>query len=339
MLQALADRTQLNGQPRPGQPNQLLWLRLAEADLQTLFPFWSVKEIQRIEDSLQQQGLLLAEADSQMPGYTWYALEEPKRLSATPTTNQGKAAPIPINWQPGADWIRLCLQQGIPEAFVHSLVSEFVNYWREVGEARPAWGNIFYSHALRQWRMEQTRQGEIEQSDSMSKDWHPSTDAMEILINAGINRNFIEDAIPEFILYWRERGTANVAWNTKFIGHIRRQWAKFSAAFGYDDTPQLIPDNWEPSSDCFEILQLAEIDEKYARSKIPEFRMYWHDCKQARASWNTVFLQFVKRDWAEFLKRGGNLDDYHANNQSSAGARQQRVKEKLEQFADRSWAA
>ncbi len=71
MLQALADRTQLNGQPRPGQPNQLLWLRLAEADLQTLFPFWSVKEIQRIEDSLQQQGLLLAEADSQMPGYTW----------------------------------------------------------------------------------------------------------------------------------------------------------------------------------------------------------------------------------------------------------------------------
>ena len=133
----------------------------------------------------------------------------------------------------------------------------------------------------------------------------PSQDAVEILVNAGINPEFIEDAVPEFVLYWRERGVVHGAWNTKFIEHIRRQWAKYSASFGRDDTPRPIPEDWQPSSDCYEILQLAEIDEDYARSKIPEFVMYWRDSQQVKASWNTVFLQFIKLDWARQLKTTG----------------------------------
>ena len=77
-----------------------------------------------------------------------------------------------------------------------------------------------------------------ELASTMSPQWLPSADALEILGNVGISHSFIEDAIPEFVLYWRERGVVHGAWNTKFIEHIRRQWAKYMASFGLDDTPR-----------------------------------------------------------------------------------------------------
>lgn len=245
---------------------------------------------------------------------------------------------MPPNWQPEPDWIQYCLQQGVPEPFIHAHVPEFVSYWRERGQARASWGMAFYKHVLREWRNEQTRQGAWEQSSTMSANWRPSEDAVGILVNSGINASFIEDAVPEFVLYWRERGLVHGAWNTKFIEHIRRQWAKFSASFGYDDTPRAIPANWQPSADCYEILQLAEIDEDYARSRIPEFVLYWRDSQQVKSSWNTVFLQFVKQDWARQLKQLGAADISHAENQTLTGSNQQRIKEKFQRIADRSWA-
>ncbi|GIT22994.1 MAG: hypothetical protein CM1200mP40_26760 [Gammaproteobacteria bacterium] len=172
----------------------------------------------------------------------------------------------------------------------------------------------------------------------MSADWAPSPDAMDILENAGINSSFIQDAVPEFVLYWRERGAVHGAWNTKFIEHIRRQWAKFTTSFGRDDTPKQIADDWQPSLDCYEILQLAEIDEKWARSRVPEFVLYWKDSQQVKSSWNTVFLQFIKQDWARQLKKLESAGIANAENQSITGSGQQRLKEKFQQFADRSWA-
>jgi hypothetical protein len=171
----------------------------------------------------------------------------------------------------------------------------------------------------------------------MSESWRPSQDAIEILENSGVSGGFLEDAIPEFVLYWRERGMVHGAWNTKFIEHIRRQWAKFSASFGLDDTPKLIPGDWQPSADCFEVLALAEIDDDYARSRVPEFVLYWRDSQQVKSSWNTVFLQFIKQDWARRLQNQSTEESY-GENKSFAGSSQQRIKEKFQKIADRSWA-
>ena len=213
-----------------------------------------------------------------------------------------------------------------------------MNYWRDRRQARFSWGNAFYKHVLKEWRHEQTRKGARELASTMSPQWLPSADALEILGNVGISHSFIEDAIPEFVLYWRERGVVHGAWNTKFIEHIRRQWAKYTASFGLDDTPRRIADGWQPSADCFEILQLAEIDEAYARSKVPEFVLYWKDSEQVKASWNTVFLQFIKQDWARRLKQGGHDEKLYGEDQTIAGTQQQKIREKFERIADRSWA-
>ena len=140
------------------------------------------------------------------------------------------------------------------------------------------------------------------------------------------------------MLYWRERGAVHGAWNSKFIEHIRRQWAKFSASFGRDDTPNLIPDQWKPSTECYEILQLAEIDESYAYSRVPEFVMYWKDSKQVNPSWNTVFLRFIKQDWARKLKEIENADLVNAEDKTLVGSSRQRIKERFQRIADRSWA-
>lgn len=245
---------------------------------------------------------------------------------------------IPVDWQPDANWIRLAKQHAIPDEFILSLVPEFVSYWRDRGQARFSWGNAFYKHVLKEWRHEQTRKGAHELASNMSPQWQPSQDALEILENAGISGSFIEDAIAEFVLYWRERGVVHGAWNTKFIEHIRRQWAKYTASFGRDDTPRPILDGWQPSADCFEILQLAEIDEEYARSRVPEFVMYWKDSGQAKASWNTVFLQFIKQDWARRLKQVGNDETIYGEDKTLTGSNQQKIREKFERIADRSWA-
>lgn len=348
------------------------WVEVADRDLETAMPFWKLADIRRVETSLYNLGMILRRpVDGRRDCYQ-YALNEkvaepesgvtatrPEEIRPVPRESldarrtgpepaaidqasvfrqAGGASLITPDWQPGEEWLVQCRQHNIPDQFSLSLVPEFIGYWRDRGQAQFSWGNKFYKHVLRSWREEQSRQGSHETATAMHRDWQPSADAVEILEIAGIPEQFIEDAIPEFVMYWRERGVRISAWNTKFIEHIRRQWDKYNASFGHDDTPRPIPSDWQPSPACFEILQLAEIDLDYARSRIPEFVLYWRDSQQARASWNTVFLQFIKQDWARRLQAPLEVESAHGNHQSPAGESRHSVEEKLRQLTDRSWA-
>lgn len=353
MLQALASLIEHSAGSAQDE-NALVWVTISIPQLQTLFPFWDADGINRIQDRLVSLGMICVDKTSAKEAYNLAINDQahnnqkqvsPRPSSQTNSKEQGleklsknNAALIPEDWQPDQNWVRLCKQQSIPEQFIQQLVPEFVSYWRDRGQSRFSWGNAFYKHVLKEWRNEQTRRGAHELASSMSGEWFPSQDALEILVNSGISSSFIEDAVPEFVLYWRERGVEHGAWNTKFIEHIRRQWAKFSASFGRDDTPKPISDDWKPSIDCYEILQLAEIDEEWAKTRVPEFVMYWKDSQQVKSSWNTVFLQFIKQDWARQLKQIESAEVANAKNQTIVGSSQQRVKEKFQQIADRSWA-
>ena len=254
-------------------------------------------------------------------------------------TRDGSAAYISSDWQPDQEWLSLCRQHGVPDAFALSLVPGFVMYWRDRAQSRFSWGNAFYKHVLREWRMEQTRRGSAELDAPMSADWRPNADAVSILHNSGISEAFIDDAVPEFVLYWRERGGQNGAWNTRFIEHIRRQWARYQVSVVNDGVPRPIAEDWQPSPDVFEVLRLAEIDEAFARGKVAEFVLYWRDTGQAQSSWNTRFLQFVKYSWArrpEAIKTG--LTDRYAKDQFAAERGGQGLEAAFKRFTDRSWA-
>jgi hypothetical protein len=344
MLQALSEISASNLEKETLGGDNPNAFTVTKDQIKTCFPFWKENEINRIKDSLVAMGVITiqkGQVESKLtieingPSAPKNAVSSVRKHSSK---NSRAASIISSDWQPEENWIRLCRQHSIPEEFVRSLVPEFVNYWRDRGQSRFSWGNAFYKHVIREWREEQTRIGAKELSTTMSAEWEPSLDATEILENSGIVHSFIDDAIPEFVLYWRERGVSHGAWNTKFVEHVRRQWAKYSASFNLDDTPRVIADNWEPSADCYEILELAEIDEQFARSQIPEFVMYWKDSQQVKSSWNTVFLQYIKRSWARQLKQSQSTENHYAENQFINRTSEQKVKERFQQFADRSWA-
>lgn len=343
------------------EKDRFAWLELNQMDLLKALPFWALIDIKRVQKSLQDLGLILIDAETGNRETLYFAINQARPAAPVPATRKitparSPAAPasavapagvtaeaqgatfMPASWQPGEDWIRQCRQQNIPEDFVRQLVPGFVMYWRERGQARFSWGNAFYKFVLREWRQEQTRRGMSELETEMSPQWWPSSDAFVILENSGINPQFIEDAVPEFVLYWRERGAANGAWNTRFIEHIRRQWSKYSSSIEHDTLPRRIGDDWQPSAECYDILHLAEIDEEFARSKVREFVLYWRDTNQVHASWNTRFLQFIKYQWARRLGESSNMSVIDAQDQSIAGKNQQVLGAAFQRFTDRSWA-
>lgn len=323
------------------------WVELDRSTLFKAMPFWAGVDITRIQINLQEQGLLLIEpvinknesflfAINQVDNHSEESplperAPEPAPEPGQPSTNNifdatgsGRASLISPGWQPNEDLFQQCRQHNVPGDFIEQRVRSFVMYWRERQKAQYSWHHTFLKWIIREWRKEQSYQGAKELETDMSGSWQPSEEATTILEHAGINGLFIEDSVPEFILYWRERGLITSTWNTKFIAHVRRQWAKFTLAIENNTTPCLLPVDYQPSEACFDVLGLANIDLDFARKQIPEFVLYWHERKEASTSWNTKFLQHVKFKWA----------DQH---QSSLSMNQQ-IENTIERFTDRSWA-
>jgi hypothetical protein len=240
------------------------------------------------------------------------------------------------NWGPSEDLLQLlALNHGISRQFAIEQLEDFVHYWRERGEISHAWESKYRQHVLSRWRHSEQSQAErfAQPEASITGNWFPSADAMEILEKADISRAFIDDAVPEFVLYWRERNPREKALNSKFIQHVRRQWARFQSALVHDTDPARIPDNWEPNSDVFDILKMSHIDFQFAWDLLPEFVVYWKDSNQLYKSWNTKFLQHVKYQWA---KR--NEISTHGGQQGTPTKGRSRDRSLSDDLTDRSWA-
>ncbi|MDP2285443.1 MAG: DnaT-like ssDNA-binding domain-containing protein, partial [Pseudohongiella sp.] len=179
----------------------LNWLELDQQTLLDALPFWAWIDVKRVQKSLQDLGLILIDpitgrddswmfAINQRPPASQISAAAPAAVAPTafksaaskPTqpsppprvppqrksapsgvrTRDGSAAYISTDWQPDDEWLSLCRQHGVPDAFALSLVPGFVMYWRDRAQSRFSWGNAFYKHVLREWRMEQTRRGSAE---------------------------------------------------------------------------------------------------------------------------------------------------------------------------------
>lgn len=58
----------------------------------------------------------------------------------------------------------------------------------------------------------------------MQADWQPGQPALDILAQQGIPSDFAQQCIPEFRLYWQERGDARPGWDASFVNSVRRSW-------------------------------------------------------------------------------------------------------------------
>ena len=132
---------------------------------------------------------------------------------------------------------------------------------------------------------------------SIEKTWLPNMDAVSILKSAEVSEEFISNSIPEFILFWREKGFKSDSWNTLFINHVRKEWAKFTNKINDKNKPKKMIANWEPDPSCYDVLKLAKISKKFAMEQLVEFRIFWIDSNEIMTSWNSKFIQHVKYKW------------------------------------------
>ncbi len=349
--------------------NHYRWLRLDSNKLTEIFPFWEIDDLQRISTSLVEKGVLLINSPPLSQSHFLHFAINEKIADSTSTThsnatstigsvatNTATAAPqhekivrhrvrsggatlLPDDWQPPEDLLQLlALNHNIPRDFALQQLEDFNLYWRERAQVSHSWPSKFRQHVLNEWRHHQSREAANtkaqQQQNDLGNNWQPSRDALDILFKAEINPEFIEDAIPEFVLYWRERGEVSSTWNSKFIAHIRRQWAKYTASLEHDYEPRAIPANWQPNEDVFDILRLANIDISFARQQVPEFVLFWRDTKQIHRSWNTKFLQHVKYQWATRHK----MEQHDARQSNDHQPGQAKDGSLIKRLTDRSWA-
>ena len=123
--------------------------------------------------------------------------------------------------------------------------------------------------------------------------WAPSIQAFEVLAMGGINKEFIESKVNEFKLYWLEKNQIRDNWNILFVEFIRREWVKEKSE--NKGLPVCIDETWSPSSDAFDILELANVSKNDALKHLKEFILYWKENGTALRSWNSKFVDFVKR--------------------------------------------
>lgn len=319
--------------------------------LRTL-PFWQTEDLHRVSRSLADKGVLLLDSPPLLDAEQLvFAVNAPARASATHPQEQPAPAPtiptrrsaslLPSHWTPSEDLLQLLdLNHKIPRQFALDQLEDFIYYWRERGETSHAWENKFRQHVTTHWRRRQQQEGQgfqAPQAMALDNNWRPSADAMEIMARSGIDQSFIEQAIPEFILYWRERGAAPRELNSKFIQHIRIQWTRYCSSLEHSTEPRRIKDNWQPSQDVFDILKMSHIDEAFARSLLPEFIVYWKESNQTQTSWNSKFLQHVKYHWAK-SHQIAQTEQANAGYQGPGGTGRTRDRSLKDDLTDTSWA-
>lgn len=348
LLQLLGDfRATHAGQTRDG----FVWHSVALSQLQQCTPFWDNQQLQTLVASLHEKGLLLYrggrigteahftfafnEAAATQPAPSAAANSAATTLPAT--TVAAAAKTIDSGWQPSEDALRQLAQLGVSRDFAQSQLPQFTAYWRDRNVSRHSWESKFIKEVWRQWQQQVSQQQRRASEQTISSDWQPSADAMRILVEQGaINRNFIDDAIPEFVLYWRDRGERSSTWDSKFISHIRHQWQHYCGLIENDHAPRLITADWQPNPAVYDVLEMANIERRFAEQLIPEFVLYWRESGKPQSSWSSKFLQFVKRQWAR--DNSPTVDKPNGQNHSQPSTRL-RNRSFVDDLTDRSWAS
>tara|TARA_B100000287_G_scaffold427558_1_gene477378 strand:- start:402 stop:1220 length:819 start_codon:yes stop_codon:yes gene_type:complete len=161
--------------------------------------------------------------------------------------------------------------------------------------------------------------------------WTPSIQAFEVLGMGNIKKEFIESKVNEFKMYWLEKNQIRDNWDVLFCDFIRREWVKENSH--NKGLPICMDDNWSPSSDAFDILELANVSKNDALKHLKEFILYWKENGTALRSWNSKFVDFVKRK--ELIGSYEEKDDKKIKRHNEPGEFSQKFKERTK---DKSWA-
>ena len=259
--------------------------------------FWDEKKTITLISKLQLRGLVNFDKDKKRISL----ILSKKKIKDTNVDKKGfgerTESFMEKNWEPDAALIDQASEYGISKSFVLSQLDDFIHLHREKSDTSYSWGVKFLRFVIKKWRSQEISDIKQLKRKPIDQSWQPDEEAIEILTKAGISKEFIKNEIPEFILYWSEKGDVSDTWNSKFIGQVRRQWAKTQHLIDNSELPEPISSDWKPNQDFYEVLALTEIDKTFADSVLNEFILYWKETGQAHNSWNSKFFQHVKYQW------------------------------------------
>ncbi len=261
---------------------------------------------------------------------------------STQMARQNRATTLPGNWQPSKDVQSQIAGEGIPATFSDKVLGKFRLYHQKSGTSHINWDMPFFSWVKEEWQQQDTPFIETKKSTPMSADWQPNQHTLNYLnISYGIDASFIQESIPEFIHKWIEKKAIYSEWGKVFAEHVIEQWRFVQAGVSRNPISKPISKNWQPSNDCLEILSnQLEIDPNFTQSQLAEFILYWSNRAEPRHSWDNIFLQHIKRQWAAIHHQGrANTGNHNERQQTTSGSSRTKDRTIAQQLNDTSWAS
>jgi len=245
-------------------------------------------------------------------------------------TKKHNATDLMNGWQPSDELQQHIRQEGIPTTFVQKSLQRFSLYHKSSGAQHKNWDMPFFSWLKEDWEKQDTPFID-RKSCPMNENWQPDQHTMTYLnTSQGIEPSFVQECIPEFIHKWIEKKAVYSEWGRIFAEHIIEQWRFVQAGVTKNPNPQLISQQWQPSGDCLEILEIhSGIERAFIDQQVAEFILYWTNRAQPMHSWDNIFLRHVKHQWKQYYER----------QQSHSGASRTKDRSVAEQLTDRSWAS
>jgi hypothetical protein len=88
----------------------------------------------------------------------------------------------------------------------------------------------------------------------IAPNWQPDAEMLRQLMQFGVAPEFIQQQMPEFVRYWRDRGEAHHSWDSRFQKHVQRLWRDHELHGAKLRQNTGMVEGWQPGSDAMEIL-------------------------------------------------------------------------------------
>ena len=129
----------------------------------------------------------------------------------------------------------------------------------------------------------------------VTMNFYPSEDLVKQACNLGIEEDFLGDQLPSFNLFWKGKDLQPHLKESKFLQYALKNWREKEKIEYQESKKVLIDSNWRPSEDAISILNSLDINDSFFESLLPEFILFWKEKRIKSNSWNSTFLNHVKK--------------------------------------------
>ena len=113
---------------------------------------------------------------------------------------------ISNDWMPSNETLEIISMAKIPSEFLNLKIKEFKIYWIERGQQKNNWNSTFIDFLRREWSKEVNSNKTTPYV--LDESWFPDDDVFDILNLSEITRDSALKYLREFILSWKDKGSA-----------------------------------------------------------------------------------------------------------------------------------